>query len=261
MMQTAGSALFSATARTALRSSGIGLVVAGVIASPALAQTVQVGTDTVTVPSNGQITVDGQTVTVMPGVTRVVVAAPPAGSTPVPEGGQTDYQLPAGATGASFTYPSANTDAATLPTTAVYGSPNDTTTPATTAQAARRDVTAKAAASGPTCVITPYPPSPNGGRAQVKGTSLLDCTGPDAGKVDVRVRSTLYWMSIHGGSWVWQGNATSPWGKRSEDVTFPHACTRGTQSWWHTRGDGLSIYDNLEVSYKDNSRNVLVPCS
>jgi hypothetical protein len=127
---SARGALSNATVRTALRGSGIGLLAAVVIpVSPALAQTVQGGAAAVTVPSSGQIVVDGQTVPVLPGVTRVVVAAPPAGSTPFQEDGQTEYQLPPGATGESFTYSSADSygNSVTVPTTAVYGSTSTAT--------------------------------------------------------------------------------------------------------------------------------------
>jgi hypothetical protein len=209
---------------------------------------VQIGAATVTVPSSGQIVVGGRTVPVQPGVKRVVLAAPPAGSTPFQVDGQTQYQLPAGATGESFTYSSANSygDSVTIPTTAVYGSTSTPTAPAT---------------SGPTCVITAYPPSANGGQATVKGTSDLGCYGNGAANTQVRVQSTLYWMSIDGGPWKWQGYAKSPWGYEYEVVTFIHACTRGTASFWHTRADGWTIYEGLEVSYMTNSRSPVIPCS
>jgi hypothetical protein len=248
-MHIVGSARVRATVRAAWRGAGLGLVaVVAVPAASALAQTVQVGAATVTVPSSGQIVVDGQTVDVQPSVKRVVVAAPPAGSTPFQVDGQTEYQLPAGATGESFTYSSANSygNSVTVPTTAVYGSTSTTTAPA---------------ASGPTCEITAYPPSANGGQATVKGTSDLNCTGSGAASVQVRVQSTLYWESASGGGWKWQGYAKSPWGYEYEVVTFTHACTRGTTNFWHTRADGLTIYQGLEVSYLNNSRGPLVHCT
>lgn len=249
-MQEVAHARVRATVSAARRGAGLGLV--AVIAVPvasALAQTVKVGNQIVTVPSSGQIVVDGQTVPVQPGVQRVVVATPPAGSTPFQVAGQTEYQLPAGATGESFTYSSPNSygNSVTVPTTAVYGS---TSAPTVTA------------ASGPTCVITAYPPSANGGQATVKGTSDLSCTGPGAPSVQVQVQSTLYWESASNPQgWKWQGYAKSPWGYEYEVVTFIHACTRGTTNFWHTRADGWTIYQGLEVSYLNNSRGPLVPCT
>jgi len=248
-MQIVGRAIFAVTVRTVLRGSGIGLVAAVAIpASPAFAQIVKVGTQTVAVPSSGQIVVDGQTISVAPGATRVLLAAPPAGSTAVVDGGQTDYQLPPGATGAAFTYPSANTDAVTIPSTAVYSSPSP-------------EPAATPADSSPTCEVTPYTPGVNGGQATVRGTSLISCSGENAELVEVQSQSTLYWESIDGGGWVWQGYALSPWGFESEDVTFLHACTRGTTNYWKTRAGGTSIYEGIQVSYGYTGSPALLICT
>lgn len=161
-------------------------------------QTVQVGASTVTVPSSGQIVVDGRTIPVQPGVTRVVVVGPPAGSTPFQVDGQTQYRLPAGATGESFTYSSANSygDAVTVPSTAVYGAKD--------ASRSRHGTRTKAvaAASGPTCEITAYRPSNPHGSGTIRGTTHLGCSGPNAGSVSVKVQSSLYWESHNGGGWV-----------------------------------------------------------
>lgn len=218
-------------------------------AASAAAQTVQVGTQTVTVPSSGQITVDGQVVDVSPDATRVILASPPAGSTPVMSGGSISYDLPPGATGESFTYPSLNSSAAELPTTAVYG-PSTTAAPSETT-----------AAAGPTCVITAYKPGNNGGQGTMRGTTFLDCTGSGAEATQVRVQSTLYSGSLTGGPWTWRGYARSPWDMGSAVVTMITACTRGDTYYWKTRADGSTIYEGLQVSYTDTSAGIPVPCT
>lgn len=252
-MQIVGRTLLSSTARTALRGSGVGLFAAVAIsASPAVAQplpqTVQVGTQTVAVPSNGEIVVDGQTVTVMPGVTRVILAAPPAGSTPVPEDGQTTYQLPAGATGESFTYPTAPTDAVTLPTTAVFAS-------------AGANTVIPDGSESPTCEVTAHLPAANGGQATVKGTSSIGCSGYGAAQTKVQVWSSLYkWVNNE-----WSDLGQSPgsgWQTEDASSTFTAACKRGTSSSYHTRAGGSTIWEGLEVSdYEDDSTPNEVPCS
>lgn len=265
-MQIVGSARVRGTIRAVLRGAGLGMVaVVAVPAASALAQTVQVGAGTVTVPSSGQIVVDGRTIPVQPDVTRVVVVTPPAGSTPFQVAGQTEYTLPAGATGESFTYSSAASygDSVTAPSTAVYGSTS--TAPAgstsTTPGTASTNSPAASAASGPTCVITAYTPSSPAGTATMRGTSHLGCSGPYAGSVNVQVQSSLYWESINGGGWQDQGYAKSPWSHDgSNDVTFIHACSRYTTNYWHTRGDGWTVWGGVEASYLDNSNGPLIEC-
>jgi hypothetical protein len=257
-MQIVGSAFVRAALRAVRRGAGLALVaVVAVPAASALAHTVQVGARTVTVPSSGQIVVDGRTIPVQPGVKRVVLVEPPAGSTPVQVGGQTEYQLPAGATGESFSYSSLASygDSVTVPSKAVYGSTS------TTARTASTNSLATAAASGPTCEITAYPPSSPAGSSTMRGTSFLGCSGPGAGSVCVKVRSTLYWESINGGGWVWQGNATSAWQcGGNNDVTFIHACTRYAVNYWKTRGDGWTVWQGIEASYVHDPGGGLKEC-
>ena len=259
-MQVVGSARRRATMRAVRRTAGVGLVaVLAVPAASALAQTVQVGASAVTVPSSGQITVDGRTIPVQPGVNRVVLVQPPAGSTPFQEGGQTEYRLPAGATGESFTYssPASYGDSVTVPSTAVYDStsttPGTAGSTSTTPGTASTSTPAASAASGPTCEITAYQPSSPAGSSTMRGTSYLGCSGPYASSVYVQVQSSLYWMSIDGGDWEDQGYAKSPWGYESEDVTFIHGCTKYNVNYWHTRGDGWTVWAGVEASYLDNS--------
>ena len=248
-----------ACVRALWRGARLGLVV--VVAAPAasaLARTVHVGKADVTVPSNRQIVVDGQTIDVQPGVTRVLVAAPPAGSTPFQVDGHTQYWLPAGATGEAFTYssPSSYGDSVTVPTTAVYSS-------ASAARKATGSVRARTASTtGPTCWITTYRPGANGGHGTVGNTTLMQCSEPNANQVQVRARAQLWWRSASVSTpWENQGYALSPWGYWSEDVQFPHACTRGTTNYWYNQGNGSSIYNGLQVSYAANSPQTLITCS
>lgn len=242
----------------ATHGAGLGLVaVAAVPGASALAQTVQVGAGTVTVPSSGQIVVAGRTVPVRLGGKRVVVVKPPAGSTPFQVGGQTEYRLPAGAAGESSTYSSAASygDSVTVSSTAVYGSTSTTPGKAST------NSPAASAASGPRCEITAYTPSSPAGSATMRGTSYLGCSGPSAGSVSVQVQSSLYWESIDGGGWKDQGYAKSPWSHDgSNNVTFIHTCSQYTVGYWHTRGDGWTVWAGVEASYLDNSNGPLIEC-
>jgi hypothetical protein len=243
----------SRSPRGLLLTGGVGVVAAiagfaGSASAAALPQTVQVGTATVAVPSSGQIVVDGQTVNVMPGAKRVVLALAPAGSTLMTTDGTPDFQLPAGAVGESFTYPVGGlTLATTMPTQAVYPTTSETSPDS---------------ADSPTCEINAYAPSANGGQSSIKGTANLTCTGSGAAQTTVEVTATLYEQSSSGGSVNYRGATSSGVDLGEANATHTSACTAGETNFWHTRGDGTSTYDGLEVSYEDPSSSVpLVPCT
>jgi hypothetical protein len=78
----------------------------------------------------------------------------------------------------------------------------------------------------------------------------------------VQVKATLYWSNIDDPfDWEYQGENQSGVDIGEASITYTHSCTRGTRHWWHTLGTGTTVYDGLEVAYKANSRNSLVPCS
>jgi hypothetical protein len=96
----------------------------------------------------------------------------------------------------------------------------------------------------------------------MRGTSYLGCSGPSYNTVSVQVQSTLYWESASGGGWVDQGYNKSGWSSDgSNQITFVHSCTQGTTNFWHTRGDGWTVWQGVEASYLNNSPGPLIKCN
>jgi hypothetical protein len=236
------------------KSFGLGAVaVAAALSGPATAhaaQTVMVGNQPVTVPSSGIVTVNGQPVPVLPGAHRIVTIAPPTGSTAVQEGGQTSYQLPAGATGESFSVPSlsdpANSGTTSIPSTAVYS----TTSPALRAFA-KPDT---AIAWG--CVISASAPQKLGGSYTVKGYALADdCTDP----VQLQVTATLWWENGVNTGWQDQGDNVNS-GTSSVTASASHSCTKNTYHGWHLENQTIGYYNGVEAAGTVNSDNAFISC-
>jgi len=233
-----------------LGTAAVAAACVGSAAAGTTPRTVKVGNDTVTVPSSGRVMVDGQSVPVLPGAQRIVTIAPPPGSTTIEEGGQLSYQLPAGATGESFSVGALTTAAASgatsIPSTAVYSSPQR-----------NRDTSAHpAAAIAWGCVMWASSPSTLGGRYTVRGTALTDdCTDP----VQLKVTATLWWESGPGTPYQNEGSNSNS-GTSSVSASVSHWCTKGTAHYWHTENQTIGYYNGVEAAGTDNSANPLVHC-
>jgi hypothetical protein len=214
-------------------------------------QTVMVGNQVVTVPSNGHIMVNGMSVPVLPGAKRVVTISPPAGSTPIQEDGQTSYQLPAGATGEAFSVSAmlaASSSAGTsIPSTAVYS----------TAQANRRAHAIPHDTIAWGCDIWASAPTKLGGVHTVKGYAGIDnCTTT----VQAKVTATLYWENTAGSGWVWENNSSDS-GVAPVSVGDSHWCTAGTSHYWHIRNDTIAYADGTEAAGHVDSNPAFLYCS
>jgi hypothetical protein len=236
--------------RAVLRVAVAAGVIAGITAASASAQTVEVGAQSVNVPTSGVISIDGQPVSVPAGFSgRMVLVTAPPGSTPVQESGQTDDQLPSGATGSSFSLLPQTTTAASVSSTAVYaaGQPAGTTAQASTDAAFDQ------------CDLYADPPEPYTGRSTVYADSYTYC---NTGHVlDVGVISTLYWLGNDG--WEWQSNDSADGG--ADQVVLAratHSCTAGTTHAWHTRNDTSVTDYTTDISYAGyvNSGNNSFKC-
>ena len=246
-----------AVARTAL-ALGTAAVI-GVLVGPGSAyaahahvgqQTVLVGGQPVAVSSAGTVTVNGQTIPIVPGAKEVVTITPPAGSTPIQEGGQTSYQLPNGATGESFSVSSSavSSGATSIPSTAVYS--------AAPTPSVRRAHAVPHTALGWGCLISASAPSQIGGTTNVKGYAFADaCTDP----VQLSLTATLWWEDYAGTAWQNQ-NQNSATGVGYVQDSATHSCTPGTQHFWHMENQTIGYYNGVEAAGTVNSPNAFFQC-
>ena len=237
-------AALAAAAVTIATSTGTGA------AAGTLPQTVQVGSQTVTVPSSGIITIDGQQLPVLPGVTRVQLVAPPVGSGSNNPSDANATVLPSGAVGESY---SVNPDstAAVVQSTPIYSGG----TPAGALSTASAQP--QAAAFTPECTLNTPEPSAVDGQALVQATEYTTCNTTG---FQVQVKSTLY--SWNNGGWVWRNNNTNTGSGYPTEVSarVTAQCPAGSYVTWHARNDTLTVYQGLEEGAYANSNNHDILC-
>ena len=224
-----------------------GLSPAAMAAQTPTPQTVMVGSTKVVVPSSGVINIEGTPVSVPHSFTgRMVLVQPPSGSNVISQSGNTERQLPAGATGASFSLLPQDTTAAVVPSTATY-QPAGAPSGMASALTHRRGIRAQQATLADDCELYADPPYAAGGE-KIDADSDIYCNTGHA--LIVNIISTLYWLGNSG--WVWQSNAGNS-GNQNEWIgaTATHSCTFNTTHYWHTRADTTIEDFTTDIDYAD----------